>query len=175
MREPAEQEVDEGFVVFEPLRHEESFQEAFESVYSDQFLPMVRLATLMCGRPEVARDIVQDSFVKLHLKWTGVDHPCAYLRRSVINGCRSRARWERRRRGQTRADEESTEQTPDELFDVLDALPTRQRAAIILKYYEQRTEIEIATILGCRPGTVGPLVSRGLVTLRAALGDRGES
>jgi RNA polymerase sigma factor (sigma-70 family) len=142
---------------------------SFEDLYADQFLPMVRLATLMCGRTEVARDIVQDSFVKLHLKWVGVEHPKAYLRRSVVNGCRSQARWERRRRGRPTESEPSVEQPPDELFDVLASLPHRQRAAIVLKYYEQRTEAEIAEILGCRPGTVGSLVSRGLTSMRGVL------
>jgi len=170
MRDPIEVEFDEGFSV-----ERVGAGRSFEDVYSDQFLPMVRLATLMCGRPEVARDIVQDSFVKLHMKWAGVEHPCAYLRSSVVNGCRSRARWERRRQGRANAREQSTEQSPDELFDVLSTLPSRQRAAIVLKYYEQRTENEIAAILGCRPGTVGSLVSRGLTSLRSALGDGGAS
>lgn len=170
MRNPADGHVeDDGpgrtFVVLEPLVSDESF----DDVYTGQFQPMVRLATLMCGRPEVARDIVQDSFVKLHLKWSAVEHPCAYLRTTVVNGCRSRARWERRRRRRSSVGEQSTEQHPNELFDVLDTLPDRQRAAIVLKYYEQCTENEIAAILGCRPGTVGSLVSRGLGSLRNML------
>lgn len=75
----------------------------FEDLYEEQFLPMVKFAALMTGNVEVARDIVQDSFVKLHVKWVGVEHPKAYLRTSVVNACRSRARWERRRRGTRRA------------------------------------------------------------------------
>lgn len=164
---------DDGFFVLEPLRS--ATVPSFEQVYSAQFLPMVRLATLMCGRQDTARDIVQDCFVKLYVKWGGVEHPVAYLRASVVNGCRSRARWERRRRGRARSSEESTEQAPDELFDALGALPGRQRAAIVLKYYEQRTEVEIAEALGCRPGTVGSLVSRGLRSLRTVLTDGGVS
>jgi RNA polymerase sigma factor (sigma-70 family) len=165
MRKPAEVEP----VTFDDV----SSLPSFEDLYSEQFLPMVRFATLMCGGSEVARDIVQDSFVKLHLKWDGVRHPKAYLRRCVVNGCRSRARWERRRRGRVSEVERSTEQAPNELFDVLASLPHRQRAAIILKYYEQRTEAEIAALLGCRPGTVGPLVSRGLLSLKNALAPNG--
>ena len=178
MREPVDVGDDdlgdgEELVVLEPLRA--AAVPSFEALYSDQFVPMVRLATLMCGRPDTARDIVQDCFVKLHVKWAGVERPVAYLRASVVNGCRSRARWERRRRGRARASEESTEQAPDELFDVLGTLPGRQRAAIVLKYYEQRTEAEIAEVLGCRPGTVGSLVSRGLRSLRTVLTDGGVS
>ena len=151
------------------------FRPSFEDLYAEQFLPMVRLATLMCGRSEVARDIVQDSFVRLHMRWSGVRHPKAYLRRSVVNGCRSRTRWERRRRGRSSEIEPSTEQEPDELFDVLASLPHRQRAAIVLKYYEQRTEAEIAETLGCRQGTVGSLVSRGLASMRAELTTEGRA
>ncbi|NND75032.1 MAG: sigma-70 family RNA polymerase sigma factor [Ilumatobacter sp.] len=139
---------------------------SFEALYADQFLPMVRLATLMCGRVEVARDIVQDAFVRLHVKWAGVDQPQAYLRRSVVNGCRSRARWERLRRGRVSSNVPTTQQQPEELNDVLALLSARQRAAIVLRFYEQRNEAEIAELIGCRPGTVGSLISRGLATMK---------
>ena len=66
-----------------------------------------------------------------------------------------------------------SDQQPDELFDVLGSLPHRQRAAIVLKHYEQRTEAEIAPTLGCRQGAVDPLVSRGLASLRTSLTSEG--
>ncbi len=147
----------------------EAEQVSFEALYGDQFLPMVRLATLMCGRVEVARDIVQDAFVRLHVKWAGVDQPKAYLRRSVVNGCRSRARWERLRRGRVARNVPTTHQQPEELNDVLALLTPRQRAAIVLRFYEQRNEAEIADLIGCRPGTVGSLISRGLATMKQHL------
>ncbi len=143
--------------------------EEFDDLYADQFVPMVRFATLMIGNVETARDIVQEAFVKLHVKWAGVDHPHAYLRTSVVNGCRSRARWEARRRGRRIEAEPTVEQAPEELNDVLARLTTRQRAAIVLRFYEQRSEAEIATILRCRPGTVGSLISRGLTTMKTEL------
>ena len=141
----------------------------FDDLYTDQFLPMVKFATLMTGSVEIARDIVQDAFVQLHVKWPGIEHPQAYLRTSVVNGCRSRARWERRRRGRPVADEAVAEQAPEELNDVLARLNTRQRAAIVLRFYEQRSEAEIAAILRCRPGTVGSLISRGLAVMKHEL------
>jgi RNA polymerase sigma factor (sigma-70 family) len=142
---------------------------SFEDLYAAQFVPMVRLATLMCGRVEVARDVVQDAFVALHLKWSGVSHPLAYLRRSVVNGCRTHARWEHRRRGRPTDTEASADAEVSEMFDVLTRLPYRQRAAVVLRFYEGRTESEIASILRCRPGTVGPLISRGLAAMRREL------
>lgn len=141
----------------------------FEGLYDDQFLAMVKFAALMTGNVEVARDIVQEAFIKLHVKWADVDHPKAYLRTSVVNGCRSRARWERRRRGRRIADETLDEQRPEELNDVLARLSTRQRAAIVLRFYEQHSEDEIAQILHCRPGTVGSLISRGLAAMKHEL------
>ena len=149
----------------------------FASFYDDQFLAMVRLATMTVGRPEVARDIVQDAFVRLHDKWDGVEFPKAYLRRSVINGCRSRIRWERIRhplRGSAPGMEpgdRAVDQIIDEMTDVLAVLSVRQRAAIIFKFYEQRTEAEIAELIGCQPGSVGPMVTRALAKLRTELAD----
>lgn len=153
----------------ERAARDEAVDVTFEDVYAAQFTPMVRLATLLCGQVEPARDIVQDCFVELHVRWRTVDRPTAYLRRSVVNGCRSRARWERLRRGRRSDIEPAEEQPVDELADVLARLPQRQRAAVVLKYYERRTEAEIAEILGCRPGSVGPLVTRALRSMRSEL------
>jgi RNA polymerase sigma factor (sigma-70 family) len=146
----------------------------FDVVYAAEFLPLVRLATLMCGRVEVARDIVPDAFVALHRRWATVDQPSAYVRRSVVNGCRSHARWERRRRGRPVEDEPTAADEVTELFDVLARLPHRQRAAIVLRFYEGRSEAEIAEMLRCRPGTVGPLITRGLRAMRDELTTRAE-
>lgn len=149
----------------------------FATFYDDQFLAMVRLATMTIGQPEVARDIVQDAFVGLHDRWDRVEFPKAYLRRGVINGCRSRVRWEGIRRplasntpGLDPGDR-AVDQVVDEMTDVLAVLSVRQRAAVVLKFYEQRTEAEIADAIGCRPGSVGPMVSRALTKLRSELGD----
>ncbi len=59
----------------------------------------------------------------------------------------------------------------DEMFDVLTVLSVRQRAAVVLRYYERRTEQEIANMLDCRPGSVGPLISRALKRLRVELAE----
>jgi len=138
----------------------------FSDLYSEEFVPLVRLATLMTGRPEVARDIVQDSFVRLHVKWSTVDKPAAYVRRSVVNGCRSYHRSQGRRRRDDRLAEQAVQLGVDHTFATLDSLNHRQRAVVILKYYEGRTELEIADIVGCRPGSVGPTLQRALARLR---------
>ncbi len=141
----------------------------FEALYAAEFLPMVKLATLLVGNAEVARDVVQNTFVKVYLKWPSIEHPEAYLRKGVVNGCRSRLRWERRRWGQKSRSEETAELGTEEFTDVLAGLTARQRTAIVLRFYEQRSEAEIAAVLRCRPGTVGSLISRGLQSLRSQL------
>lgn len=141
----------------------------FEDLYRSEFDPLVRFATLLTGRPEIARDIVQDCFVKLHVKWPSVRTPLFYVRRSVVNGCKSHHRTEKRR-GHTQSDlEQPVDLEVDHTLALLADLPYRQRAALVMKFYEGRTEREIADLLGCRPGTVGPLVRRGLDKLREEL------
>lgn len=139
--------------------------ETFSDLYDREFMSLVRLATLMTSRVEVARDIVQDAFVKLHVKWATVRNPAAYVRRSVVNGCRSYHRREGRRKGRRTA-EETTSLDVDHTLATLESLNHKQRAMVVLKFYEERTEHEIAEIMGCRPGSVGPTVQRALATLR---------
>lgn len=138
----------------------------FSVLYEAEFLPLVRLATLLTGRVEVARDIVQDAFVRLHVKWATVRNPPAYVRRSVVNGCRSFHRREGRRRGRAVAGEPAVGLDVDHTFSTLAALSPKQRAMVVLKYYEGRSEREIAEIVRCRPGSVGPTLQRALATLR---------
>lgn len=64
-------------------------------LYRSEYLPMVRLAHLITGSNEVAEDVVQDAFVKMHRSWDRADRPGAYLRTIVVNGCNT---WHRRRR-----------------------------------------------------------------------------
>ena len=141
----------------------------FSELYDEQFLPLVRLAVLLTGRVEVARDVVQDSFVKLHVRWSTVREPLPYVRRSVVNGCRSYHR-RRLRRGDVTlaAHDRPTPLDVDHTVTTLAVLTPRERACVVLKYYEQRTEREIAELVGCRPGSVGPTVHRALAKLREA-------
>ncbi|WP_436795292.1 RNA polymerase sigma factor [Actinospongicola halichondriae] len=141
----------------------------FTSLYEREYVAAVRLAYLLCSNQETARDIAQDAFVGLHRKWNDVDDPRAYLRRSIVNGSNS---WLRRRRTRDRTAlpvPDDVVQDADELSDVLGGLPHRQRAAVILRFHHQCTHDEIAVALGCRPGTVGSLLSRALTRLRKEL------
>jgi len=141
----------------------------FEDFYRAHYESLVRLGTLLTQSEEVARDLVQDVFARLYHRFEALEDPLPYVRRSVVNASRS---WHRRRRLERRhAAEAIPDQTfeADELFDVLARLPARQRAAIVLRFYEQMSDAEIAAILHCRPGTVASLVHRGCARLRTSM------
>ena len=140
--------------------------DAFVALYRERYAPMVRLAYLLTGNQAVAEELVQDSFVAVHGAWERATTPSAYLRTTVVNRCRS---WGRRRSLERRrppAPPEPSELVADELWDVLLTLPPRQRAAIVLRFYEDLPDEEIAGLLGCKVGTVRTAVFRGLEKLR---------
>jgi RNA polymerase sigma factor (sigma-70 family) len=164
---------------------------SFVDLYLQSFAPMVRLARVLVDSPETAEDLVQDAFVHLHRRWGGVLDPRAYLHRSVVNACRSHHRraWRERSRlprspGDLRTDanrptadrahldvvqgaaEQGRADDADVLGAALATLAYRQRAALVLRYYADLPDAEIAIALGCRPGTVASLVHRGLERLR---------
>ena len=142
---------------------------SFVDLYRDRYDPMVRLAYLLVGDAAVAEELVQDAFVKVHRHWGSVEHPNAYLRTAVVNTCRS---WGRRRAREQDHQRRRLEAVPDpelvadEMWDVLATLPERQRSAIVMRFYEDMPEAEVAAVLRCRPNTVRTLVHRGLAALR---------
>jgi len=143
----------------------------FAECYRDLRPEMVRLATLMTGSPETAQDLVQDAFVRLHAAWKRVHEPRSYLRRAVVNACHShhRRRGVERRHASTAMPAANAVLGADELADALDALPYRQRAALVLRFYSDLSDVDIAAALRCRPGTVASLIHRGLEQLRRVI------
>ena len=145
---------------------------AFEVFYVHHLPLQVRRAFLLVGSNELANDIVHDAMVGLYQRWSDVDEPAAYLSTAVLNGCRdSGRRRDRQRRLVTKiaATPTNASDAHDVLDDVLAALPFQQRAAVVLRYFEQRSTAEIATALGCPPGSVGPWIDRALKKMRKAL------
>jgi RNA polymerase sigma-70 factor (sigma-E family) len=153
----------------------------FDDLYRRYAPPAYRLAFVLSGDPEVARDLVQDAFVRVigrfgHLRsQTSFD---AYLRRTIINLALSHGR--RRTLERRNAFAESVSSPPPghdvesrvDLWQLLLRLPTRQRAAVVLRYYEDLSEQQTADTLGTSPRAVNSLVSRALVRLRELEGSQ---
>jgi RNA polymerase sigma-70 factor (sigma-E family) len=142
----------------------------------------VRLAYLITGDRGLAEDLVQEAFVRMFGRFRDLRSADAfpwYLRRTVVNLANSHFRHAKVERTYV----ERTGRMPDEwapevgarqeMWEALQRLPDRQRAAIVLRYYEDMTEAQTAEVLGCRLGTVKSLVSRGVEALRTEMA-RGE-
>jgi RNA polymerase sigma-70 factor (sigma-E family) len=151
-------------------------------LYREHYKSLVRLAALLLDDVPAAEEVVQDAFVHLHRSWTRVNEPskrAAYLRSIVMNGARSRAR--RRATGRrleavspSRSDvsaETSALQHEDRraMLRALRALPDRQRECLVLRYYLDLSEADIAATLGISAGSVKTHTHRGIAALERAL------
>jgi RNA polymerase sigma-70 factor (sigma-E family) len=151
------------------------------SAFRSHRAELVRLAAFILSDRGAGEDVVQDVFVRLHRN-SGVladDDPLPYLRRAVVNGCRSAMR---RRLVIRRHAEDDTPCPPltaeeavlisedrREVLAALAALPARRREVLMLRFYLGLSEGEIAATLGIRPGTVKSTAARGLAALARAL------
>jgi RNA polymerase sigma-70 factor (sigma-E family) len=143
---------------------------SFADFYRSEHEAMLRLAYLLCGSRAIAEELVHDSFARVQPRWGTLDAPSAYLRRTVTNACYSYLR--RRKREQTtviEAPEPSRAPEHDDVWDALARLKPRRRAVLVLRFYLDLSEADIARILGCRRGTVKSLSHRALDDLRNEL------
>jgi RNA polymerase sigma-70 factor (sigma-E family) len=139
----------------------------------------IRLAFLLTGDRALAEDLVQDAFVRLIGRLRHLREPNAfgaYLRRTIVNLATSHFRHRRVERAyleRVAATPTSVANISDELDEsmhrVLMGLPERQRAAIVLRFYEDLSDVQAAEILRCSAGTVRSLVSRAMKTIREEL------
>jgi RNA polymerase sigma-70 factor (sigma-E family) len=135
---------------------------------------LLRTAYLLVGDRHTAEDLVQVAFAKLYLSWDKVRDREAldgYVRRILVNEHNSlwRRAWKRREHSSDQVPEIGRHDAYDEgsdLWPVIQTLPRRTRAVIVLRYYEQLSEAEIAEALGISRGTVKSQASRGLALLR---------
>ncbi|HTJ70457.1 MAG TPA: SigE family RNA polymerase sigma factor [Actinospica sp.] len=139
---------------------------------------LMREAYLLTGDPQQAEDLVQTTLAKTYVSWHRVrssTSPDAYVRRILINTNISTFRRRRIREVLTAtAPEPAAPTTPEhewgpELIDALRSLPERQRAVVVLRYWEGLPEAEIAEALGCTVGTVRSHTSRALKRLRGSM------
>ncbi|MBV8949240.1 MAG: sigma-70 family RNA polymerase sigma factor [Actinobacteria bacterium] len=143
----------------------------FEDFYRREVEWARRLAFVLVADAEAANDIAHDGFARLQRRYPRLRNPRAYLRVTIVNLCRRHSRSEARRRGATDAlGCSAVVSAPSlELLDLIDRLPYRQRAVLVLRYFEDLSEADIAESLGCRPGTVKSLAARALDQLRKEL------
>lgn len=143
--------------------------------YEAHRLALLRLAVLFTGADPVAEDLVHDVFVRSRSRLGDLDHDetRAYLRRALVNAWRNEVRHRRVERRHEAAVSPREVDDPsdriaahDEMWAAIARLPERQRAAVVLRYYEDLSDREIARLLGCRPVTVRSQVKRALAKLQ---------
>jgi RNA polymerase sigma-70 factor (sigma-E family) len=156
----------------------------FEEFLRGQLPGLVRFAAVLTADTHLAQDLTQDALVRAHARWGRIgqlDRPDLYLRQMITNGYLS---WRRRwsvRSIQPVADtgllDRSSAPDPaariadqDEVNRLLATVTRRQRVVLVLRFYEGRSDEEIAQILGCAAGTVRSHVSRALAGLRERAG-----
>jgi RNA polymerase sigma factor (sigma-70 family) len=142
----------------------------------------LRFAYYLSGDPERARDLVQDAFERVAGRFAHLRQPDRfdlYLRRTIVNLHTSRLRRLRLERAYLAreagrvapAREDPDPAQRDEVWQAILALPSRQRAAVVLRYYEDLSERDSAEILRCSVGALNQLVVRATAALRTALGE----
>jgi RNA polymerase sigma-70 factor (sigma-E family) len=144
----------------------------FAAFFRGSYAGAVRLAHLLTGTNVAAEDIAQEAFARLHRRFGDVEHPDRYLRTAVVNLTRDWMRRSQRERAKLARVTPSTTTEgngPAAILEFVDRLPHRMRAVVVLRYWADLTEAEIAATLGCRPGTVKSLASRALDNLRKEL------
>ncbi len=158
-------------------RHDEALFVEFVHVRSPA---LYRIACLLVGDPVLAEDLLQQALVQLYARWAGLREPASaesYVRTTLV---RSAISWPRRQawKSETLMAELPAASSAgglagiDErlvLLPLLRSLPARQRAVVVLRYYEDMSEEQIASVLGCSRGAVKSHASRAMGALRKAL------
>lgn len=149
----------------------------FEEFVAERLDGLLRYATVLTNDPHLAQDIVQDVLLRAQQRWATIVAPPTYVRRMVTNEYLS---WRRRavRRmvpsshdvldalGPPEADPSAAYDERDAMLGLLETLPRKQRAAVVLRYYESYSDEEIAAVLRCGTSTVRSQISRALAALR---------
>jgi RNA polymerase sigma-70 factor (sigma-E family) len=163
-----------------PWADADSAEAAVGALYQAHALPLIRLAYITLGDRAGAEDVVQDAFCGLFRRWEHLaetGNAVAYVRASVLNGCRSvlRHRAVLRRRVTHQVAEESAEaamlsgEERSALVRAVRGLPRRQRETLVLRFYLDLPDEEIARVMGVRPSTVRSTAHRAIEALGRTL------
>lgn len=144
---------------------------ALREAFQEHYLPLLRLATLLSQEPHTAEDLVQETFVRAaaRLPTLSPGDVRPYLRRAVVNLWKNTQRQAARSARPWQPDEPSMDADPADrelMRCLLLGLAPRQRACLVLRYYEDLTGPQIAEVLGCSEGTVKSQTSKALKRLR---------
>ena len=150
------------------------------ALYTEHVGRAVGLATLLTGDRHLAEDIGHDAFLKVAGRFGDLRDPGAfgaYLRRTVVNLCRARMRRLGRERDALRRhmpndalDPDRTAEDRDQLWPAICRLPYRQRAVVVLRYWDDLSESQIAEAMRCSRRAVNALLSRAMASLRSEVG-----
>lgn len=142
----------------------------FGGFYHHAYPDAVRLAVLLVGVAD-AEDVVQEAFTAVFDRFDHLERPAAYLRTTLVNGCRQLHRSARRRDRRQRLVAEPERLQPEhrELLDVLSRLSLEQRSVVVLRVWAGWPDDDIAAALGCRPSTVRSHAMRAMARLRKEL------
>lgn len=143
-------------------------------IHREHYPSLVRMACLLLDDRGAGEEVVQEAFVRVYQSWARVDQPLTYLRTTVMNLARSRMR--RRLMARRRVEPAATEtmsaeehlvllDDQQEVLDAMRSLPRRQRECLVLRYYLELSETEIALTLGISNGSVKSHASRALAAL----------
>ncbi|GLY14915.1 SigE family RNA polymerase sigma factor [Kineosporia rhizophila] len=148
-------------------------EEAFRAFVRQEWRHLVHTAYLLTGDRNHAEDLAQTALEKIHRQWGTLENPGAYTRRVMVNTAIS---WRRRRSYGEIPHEPQDTASPGDDFDQIDQrhqlvkalrrLPPKMRAVLVLRYFEDLPDLEIAQTLGCSTGTVKSQASRGIQRLR---------
>jgi len=165
----------------EPVPAEWDAARAVTAIYTTHYRSLVRLAVLLVRDVATAEEVVQDSFIAMHAAWRRLrdtEKALSYLRQSVVNRSRSVLRHRvvvDKNAPKPAPDMPSAEQGAISLLErsaviaALRTLPPRQREALVLKYYADLSEAQIAASMGISRGAVKSHTARGVAALRAVL------
>ena len=151
----------------------ESAAESFDAYVAARQHALLRTAYLLSGDRHEAEDLVQTALTKTYLAWNRIRDPDAYVRRALLNVHHSW--WRRASRRAERPTDEVPESPPppepdpadrDEVWALVRSLPPRQRAVVVLRFYEGLNPGEVADIMGCSTGTVASQTNRAITALR---------